>query len=163
MNTHSTLFPISPFCYLHLTALRTGRIQAIFAADLTAEANHQDVTVQADLIKQKQPTWTGEFAELNYGRMDPLMYSTLTTNHPVDLTRYQVAASFCGRGGVIHSGGEKSANDLRDAVRAGVINKRGGGAGVLARRETFQAPVDRGIAFLHAIQDVFLDQRVTLA
>ena len=151
------------FCYLHPKALHSGHSQAIFAADLTAEANHQGITIQADLIKQKQPTWTGGFTALNYGKTDPRMYSTLSSSHPIDLTRYQVAASYCGRGGVIHSGGEKSNNDLRDAVRAAVINKRGGGMGMLAGRKTFQAPLDSGIAVLRAIQDVYLDSDVTIA
>ena len=153
------------FCYLHPRALAKGGDSMIFAADLTGEANHQGVTIAADFIKQKQPLWTGGYRALQpgYGRYDPRMYESLTTGHPIDLTRYQVLLSFAGRVGVIHSGGAKSSDSMRQAVRAAVINKRGGGMGLLAGRTVFQQPLAEGINLLKAVQSVYMDRTITVA
>ncbi len=153
------------FCYLHPRALNVEGKEIVFAADLTAEANHQGVTIGADLIKQKQPLWTGGYAALGpgYGKTDERIYTTLSTPHPIDLTRYQVLLGYCGRAGLIHSGGAKGDNDIQAVVRSAVINKRGGGMGMLAGRKAFQVPVVRGVQLLHAIQDVYLDKSISLA
>ena len=151
------------FCYLHPAIFK--RDDLLFAADLTAEANHQGITIGADLIKQKQPRWTGGYRTLGegYGRAVPAMYEKLTTAHPIDLTRYQVILNYCGRSGLIHSGGERSGNPLQSAVRAAVINKRGGGMGLIAGRKAFQAPRADGVKLLHAIQDIYLNPNVSVA
>ena len=151
------------FCYLHPKLFKGQDL--IFAADLTAEADHQGVTVEADLIKQKQPRWTGGFQAVgeDYGKTAAQMYTDLTTSHPIDLTRYQVLMNYCGRSGLIHSGGERTGNALKSAVRAAVINKRGGGMGLIAGRKAFQAPLKEGARLLHAIQDVYLSPDVTVA
>ena len=153
------------FCYLHPRALAKGGRRMIFAADLTSEANHQGVTIEADFIKQKQPLYPGGTRALQpeHCEMDRRVYSELSTAHPIDLTRYQVLLAYCGRGGVIHSGGASSTDSLRQAVRAAVINKRGGGVGLLAGRKVFQQPLSRGVALLHAVQDIYLNARVSLA
>ena len=153
------------FCYLHPRALAKGGHDIIFAADLTGEANHQGLTIEADFVKQKQPLRSHGISALQpgYCRMDGRMYAELSTGHPIDLTRYQVLLSYCGRGGVIHSGGASSMDGLQQAVRAAVVNKRGGGMGLLAGRKAFQRPLSEGVALLHAIQDVYLDARVTVA
>ena len=153
------------FCYLHPVALKGGGDDMIFAADLTAEANHQGVTIEADLIKQKQPLFTEGYKRLppGYGKWDESIYSKLSSEHPIDLTRYQVALGYFGRSGLIHSGGASGGDDLRQVVRAAVINKRGGGMGLLAGRKAFQAPLARGVALLRAIQDVYLSNAVTIA
>ena len=151
------------FCYLHPGLFKKQDL--LFAADLTAEAIHQGVTIGADLIKQKQPRSTGGFKAMgdSYGRTVPAMYQELTTSHPIDLTRYQLLLGYRGRSGLIHSGGERSGNALRSAVRAAVINKRGGGMGLIAGRKAFQAPLAEGVRLLHAIQDVYLSPDVTVA
>ena len=153
------------FCYLHPRALNAAGKEMIFAADLTAEANHQGVTIGADLIKQKQPHWTGGYELLGpgYGKTDERMYTELGTSHPIDLTRYQLLLGYCGRAGLIHSGGATGDNDIQAAVRSAVINKRGGGMGLLAGRKAFQVPMARGVELLHAIQDVYLNESITLA
>ncbi len=153
------------FSYLHPTALQKGGDGIIYSADLTAEANHQAVTVQADLIKQKQPLWTGGANALgaDYGPMDTRMSQELCSSHPIDLTRYQVLACYAGGIGLIHSGGAKGEDDLVQSVRAAVINKRGGGVGLIAGRKVFQKPLAEGVQLLHAIQDVYLNPDVTVA
>ena len=153
------------FCYLHPRALSTGGKSIIFSADLTGEANHQGVTIEADLIKQKQPLRADGLLALqpHYGRTDTRVYEALLSSHPIDLTRYQVLLSYCGRGGVIHSGGERSTDSVRQAVRAAVVNKRGGGMGLLVGRKAFQCRLPEGIALLHAVQDVYLNPQVTVA
>ncbi|MGH9644461.1 MAG: class I fructose-bisphosphate aldolase, partial [Terriglobales bacterium] len=139
------------------------------AADLTGQANHLGVTIQADIIKQKLPTCNGGFLALNsgdsqYGKLDKRMYSELSTDHPIDLTRYQVANCYMGRSGLINSGGASSgASDLADAVKTAVINKRAGGTGLISGRKAFQRPMPEGISLLHAIQDVYLCPEVTIA
>ncbi len=153
------------FCYLHPRALLAGGKDIIFAADLTGEANHQGATIGADFIKQKQPLFGSGLRALQpgYGRTDERLYPTLIAGHPIDLTRYQVMLSYAGRCGVIHSGGASSPDSLRQALRAAVVNKRGGGMGLLAGRKVFQKPLSDGVALLHAIQDVYLDPSVTVA
>jgi len=138
------------------------------AADLTGQANHLGVTIQADIIKQKLPERNGGFNVLNmessYGKTNPKIYSELTTDHPVDLVRYQVANCFMGRAGLINSGGEsKGAGDLADAVRTSVVNKRGGGTGLISGRKAFQRPMKDGVELLNAIQDVYLTKEITVA
>ncbi|MCY3629479.1 MAG: class I fructose-bisphosphate aldolase [Bacteroidota bacterium] len=153
------------FSYLHPTALQKGGDDIIYSADLTAEANHQAATVQADLIKQKQPLWTGGADALgtDYGPVDMQTPKKLSSPHPIDLTRYQVLACYAGGIGLIHSGGAKGQNDLLQSVRAAVINKRGGGGGLLAGRKVFQQPLAEGVRLLHAIQDVYRNPDVTVA
>ena len=151
------------FCYLHPKLF--GPQDCLFAADLTAEANHQGITIGADLIKQKQPRRTGGYQAMgeNYGPAQSANSEPLTTKHPIDLTRYQVLLNYSGRVGLIHSGGERSSNAVKSAVRAAVINKRGGGIGLIAGRKAFQAPLAEGVQLLHAIQDVYLSPEVTVA
>ena len=156
------------FCYLHPVALKTDGDALIFTADLTAQANHLGVTIEADLIKQKQPLASNGYRTLRtrdpaYGKLDERIYTELSTDHPIDLTRYQVANGYMGRCGLIHSGGASGKDNLRQAVRAAVVNKRGGGMGLLAGRKAFQAPMAEGVALLHAIQDVYLNDAVTVA
>ena len=153
------------FSYLHPTALQKGVDEIIYSADLTAEANHQAATVQADLIKQKQPLWTGGAGALgaDYGPVDMQTPKELSSSHPIDLTRYQVLACYAGGIGLIHSGGAKGKDDLLQSVRAAVINKRGGGGGLLAGRKVFQQPLAEGVRLLHAIQDVYRNPDVTVA
>ncbi len=148
------------FCYLHPKAL--GRDGLLFAADLTAEANHLGVTIEADFIKQKQPTHKDGFSSVKerYQGVYRRYPQHLLTDHPIDLTRYQVALGYEGRAGLLHSGGPSNGNDLRAAVRAAVINKRGGGIGMLAGRKAFQVPIGRGVELLHAVQDVYLSSSV---
>ena len=156
------------FCYLHPRALTTDGDPLIFTADLTAQANHLGVTIEADLIKQKQPLTNAGYRALRtrdpaYGKLDERIYTELSTDHPIDLTRYQVANGYLGRCGLIHSGGAAEGDVLRQAVRTAVINKRGGGMGLLAGRKAFQAPMREGVALLHTIQDVYLNDAVTVA
>ncbi|NNE65083.1 MAG: class I fructose-bisphosphate aldolase [Pyrinomonadaceae bacterium] len=156
------------WCYLRNSAFKTDEGNFHAAADLTGQANHLGVTIQADIIKQKLPTNNGGYNALNmessYGKTNPLVYDELTTDHPVDLVRYQVANNYMGRCGLINSGGEsKGAGDLEAAVRTAVINKRGGGTGLISGRKAFQKPTDEGVALLNAIQDVYLSEDVTVA
>ncbi len=133
------------------------------AADLTGQANHLAATIDADIIKQKQATTNGGFTAIKFGKTHPGMYEKLTTDHPVDLVRYQVANCYVGRVGMINSGGASGENDLQQAVRTAVINKRAGGMGLISGRKAFQKPMQDGVALLNAIQDVYLDQGVTIA
>ena len=138
------------------------------AADLTGQANHLGVTIQADIIKQKLPERNGGYTMLNaagsYGKTHPKIYSELTTDHPIDLVRYQVANCYMGRCGLINSGGEsKGASDTADAVRTAVINKRGGGTGLISGRKAFQRPMTEGVELLNSIQDVYLSEEITVA
>jgi fructose-bisphosphate aldolase, class I len=149
------------FCYLHNPAFRRNGIDYVLAADLTGQANHLGVTIQADLIKQKLPAVDGGFHALSHPLGDA--HAGLTRSHPVDLTRYQVANAYMGRAGRISSGGGSGGDDLRDAVRTAVINKRAGGMGLLAGRKAFQRPLQEGIKMIRAIQEVYLDPRVSIA
>src|SRR5580704_10677235 len=152
------------WCYLRNAAFKTKEADYHLSADLTGQANHLGVTIEADIIKQKQPVNNGGYNALSFGKTDPLVYSKLTTDHPIDLTRWQVANCYAGRIGLINSGGEsKGADDLAQAVRTAVINKRAGGAGLIVGRKAFQRPIEEGAALIHAVQDVYLDQSVTIA
>ncbi len=152
------------WCYLRNAAFKTKEADYHLAADLTGQANHIGVTIEADLIKQKQPENNGGYTALNFGKTDPLVYEQLTTDNPIDLTRWQVVNCYAGRIGLINSGGEsKGADDLAQAVRTAVINKRAGGTGLIVGRKAFQRPLPEGVELLHAVQDVFLDPSVTIA
>ena len=150
--------------YLRNPAFKTAEIDFHLSADLTGQANYLGVTIEADIIKQKQAENNGGYNAVNFGKTDARVYSELTTDHPIDLTRWQVANCYAGRIGLINSGGEsKGDSDLSQAVRTAVINKRAGGQGLIVGRKAFQRPMDEGAALIHAIQDVFLDPLVTLA
>ncbi len=156
------------WCYLRNPAFKTKEADFHTSADLTGQANHLGVTIQADIIKQKLPTNNGGFKALNvessYGKTSPLIYEKLTTDNPIDLVRYQVANCYMGRCGLINSGGEsKGESDLADAVRTAVINKRGGGMGLISGRKAFQRPLKEGVELLNAIQDVYLSREITVA
>ena len=133
------------------------------SADLSGQANHLAATLNADIVKQKMAVNNGGYNALKFGKTHPKVYSDLTSDHPIDLVRYQVANCFMGRAGMINSGGESGNNDLHDAVRTAVINKRAGGMGLISGRKAFQKPMQEGVALLHAIQDVYLAAQVTVA
>ena len=134
------------------------------AADLTAQANHLGVTIQADIIKQKLPVNNGGFNAIEFGKTSPLVYEQLSSDHPIDLCRYQVANCYMGRMGLINSGGPSAGeSDLADAVRTAVVNKRAGGIGLISGRKAFQRPLAEGVELLNAIQDVYLEPGVTIA
>jgi len=133
------------------------------AADLTGQANHLAATIEADIVKQKQATCNGGFNAIGFGKTHPKVYSELTSDHPIDLVRYQVASCFMGRAGMINSGGASGENDLAQAVRTAVINKRAGGMGLISGRKAFQRPMAEGVRLLNAIQDVYLSRDVTVA
>jgi class I fructose-bisphosphate aldolase len=150
--------------YLRNPAFVVDGVDYHLSADLTGQANHLGVTIEADLIKQKHAENNGGYLAVGFGKTDPLVYDELTTPHPVDLTRWQVVNCYAGRVGLINSGGEsKGDSDLAQAVRTAVINKRAGGQGLIVGRKAFQRPIDDGTALVHAIQDVFLDGSVTIA
>ncbi|HEV8063439.1 MAG TPA: class I fructose-bisphosphate aldolase [Acidimicrobiales bacterium] len=152
------------WCYLRNPAFSTPEADYHLAADLTGQANHIGVTIEADLIKQKQPVNNGGYNALKFGKTDPLVYSQLTTDNPIDLTRWQVVNCYAGKIGLINSGGEsKGASDLAQAVRTAVINKRAGGMGLIVGRKAFQRPLDEGIGLVNAVQDVFLDASIDVA
>jgi class I fructose-bisphosphate aldolase len=156
------------WCYLRNSKFKGKDGDMHDAADLTGQANHLGVTIQADIIKQKLPTKNGGYNMLNvessYGKTNPKIYTDLTSDNPIDLVRYQVANCYMGRCGLINSGGEsKGAGDLADAVRTAVINKRGGGTGLISGRKAFQRPMAEGVELLNAIQDVYLTKEVTVA
>jgi fructose-bisphosphate aldolase, class I len=152
------------WCYLRNPAFKTPEADYHLAADLTGQANHLGVTLEADLIKQKQPENNGGYNALHFGKTDPLVYDQLTSDNPIDWTRWQVLNCYGGRIGLINSGGEsKGAHDLAQAVRTAVINKRAGGTGLIVGRKAFQRPMAEGVELLHAVQDVFLDSSVTIA
>jgi class I fructose-bisphosphate aldolase len=152
------------WCYLRNAAFKKDGVDYSLAADLTGQANHLGVTIQADIIKQKLPTTNGGYTALKFGKTSDLVYSKLTSAHPIDLCRYQVLNCYSGRVGLINSGGESiGAADLADAVRTAVINKRAGGTGLISGRKAFQRPMHDGIHLLNAIQDVYLDEQITVA
>ena len=153
------------WCYLRNSAFKQGDVDYHAAADLTGQANHMGVTIEADIIKQKLPTTNGGFNALeNYGRTNKAVYDVLTSDHPIDLCRWQVVNNYMGRIGLINSGGEsKGASDLVEAVRTAVINKRAGGIGLISGRKAFQRPMAEGVELLNAIQDVYLDGSITVA
>ena len=152
------------WCYLRNPAFKTADEDFHTATDLTGQANHLGVTIEADIIKQKAPdTAASGFDTLKFGKSDPRMYSELMTDHPIDMTRYQVAHCYMGRIPLINSGGASGANDLHDAVSTAVVNKRAGGAGLISGRKSFQRPMKEGVELLNAIQDVYLCDEIGLA
>lgn len=152
------------WCYLRNNAFKTDAADFHTSADLTGQANHLGVTLGADIIKQKLPTNNGGYKAVKFGKTHEKVYSEMTTDHPIDLCRYQLANCYMGKIGLINSGGEsKGATDLSDAVKTAVINKRAGGMGLIAGRKAFQKPWKEGLALVNAIQDVYLDSRVTIA
>ncbi|UCE21857.1 MAG: fructose-bisphosphate aldolase, partial [Candidatus Aminicenantes bacterium] len=151
------------WCYLRNPAFEKDGVDYHSSADLTGQANYLGATIEADIIKQKQPTNNGGFLALDFGKTHPLMYDKLTTSHPIDLTRYQVANCFMGRVGLINSGGASGKDDLQEAVKTAVINKRAGGMGLILGRKAFQRPMKEGIEIIHAVQDVYLSKEVTVA
>jgi len=151
------------WCYLRNAHFKTKQQDYHTAADLTGQANYLGVSLQADLIKQKLPTCNGGFPAVDFGRTHPDVYERLTSDHPIDLTRYQVANCFMGRSGLINSGGPAGDNDLQQVIKSAVINKRAGGMGLISGRKTFQKPMQEGIRLFHAIQDVYLDEDITVA
>jgi fructose-bisphosphate aldolase, class I len=152
------------WCYLRNPAFKTKDADYHTAADLTGQANHLGVTIEADIIKQKLPETNGGYTAVNFGKTHKKVYSDLTSENPIDLTRYQLANCYMGRVGLINSGGEsKGESDLKDAVRTAVINKRAGGMGLISGRKAFQRPMNEGVGLLHAIQDVYLSRDVTIA
>ncbi|MBD1261451.1 class I fructose-bisphosphate aldolase [Maribacter polysiphoniae] len=151
------------WCYLRNDAFKKDKDYSV-SADLTGQANHLGVTIEADIIKQKQPTNNGGFLAFdNFGKTNELVYSKLTTDHPIDLTRYQVANCYMGRAGLINSGGASGKDDFVGAARTAVINKRAGGMGLISGRKAFQRPMKEGVKLLHLIQDVYLDESITIA
>ena len=152
------------WCYLRNSAFKTKETDYHLSADLTGQANHLGVTIEADIIKQKLPENNGGYNALNFGKTHKKVYSDLTSDHPIDLTRYQVANCYMGRAGLINSGGASAGeSDLKEAVRTAVINKRAGGTGLISGRKAFQRPMQEGVALLNAIQDVYLTKEVTIA
>ena len=152
------------WCYIRNNAFKKDGVDYHTAADLTAQANHLGVTIQADIIKQKLPTNNGGYTALNYGKTHKKVYEELTTEHPIDLCRYQVANCYMGRVGLINSGGEsKGATDLQEAVITAVVNKRAGGMGLISGRKAFQKPMNEGVDLLNNIQDVYLDNSISIA
>ncbi len=151
------------WAYLRNKAFKTPEKDYHVAADLTGQANYLGATIEADIIKQKQPENNGGFIALKFGKTHPKMYEELMSDHPIDLTRYQVANCYMGRIGLINSGGPSGKNDLQQAVKTAVINKRAGGMGLITGRKAFQKPMKEGVELLHAIQDVYLNKDITIA
>ncbi len=156
------------WCYMRNSGFKVDGVNHESSADLTGQANHIGATIEADILKQKQPEQNGGYKALNsgnssYGKLDERIYTELSSDHPIDLTRYQVANGYMGRAGLINSGGASGSNDLQQAVRTAVINKRAGGMGLISGRKAFQRPMKDGIGILNTIQDVYLNDEVTIA
>ena len=151
------------WAYLRNAGFKKEGVDYHVAADLTGQANHLAATIEADIVKQKQATNNGGYTAINFGKTHPKVYAELTSEHPIDLVRYQVANCYMGRAGMINSGGASGENDLAQAVRTAVINKRAGGMGLISGRKAFQRPMTEGVQLLNAIQDVYLSREVTLA
>ena len=152
------------WCYTRNSGFKKDGVDYHTSADLSSQANHLGVTIQADIIKQKLPTNNGGYTAVNFGKTHPKVYSELTTDHPIDLTRYQVANCYMGKIGLINSGGASGgASDLAEAVETAVINKRAGGHGLILGRKAFQRPMNEGIELLQAVQDVYIDETITIA
>jgi class I fructose-bisphosphate aldolase len=151
------------WAYLRNEEFRTKAKNYEEAADLTGQANYLGVTIEADIVKQKQATTNGGFVDLKFGKTSEKVYTELTTEHPIDLVRYQVLNCFMGRAGLINSGGPSRGNDFADAARIAIINKRAGGMGVISGRKAFERPMEEGVKLLHLIQDVYLDTTITVA
>jgi class I fructose-bisphosphate aldolase len=162
-HAHSLGMATILWAYLRNPAFKTADKDYHVAADLTGQANHLAVTINADIVKQKMAENNGGYNAIKFGKTSPKVYSELTTDHPIDLVRYQVANCYMGRVGMINSGGESGKNDLQQAVRTAVINKRAGGMGLISGRKAFQKPMKDGIALLNAIQDVYASKDVTVA
>jgi class I fructose-bisphosphate aldolase len=161
---HELGMPTILWCYTRNNAFKVDGVDYHTSADLTGQANHLGVTIQADIIKQKLPTNNGGYLATKHGKTSKLVYEKLTSDHPIDLCRYQVLNCYSGRIGLINSGGEsKGASDLAEAVETAVINKRAGGMGLILGRKAFQRPFKDGVAMLNAIQDVYLDNSITIA
>lgn len=151
------------WCYLRNPAFKTGDADYHVAADLSGQANHLGVTIEADIIKQKMAENNGGFNAVKVGKGHPKIYSDLTSDHPIDLVRYQLANCYMGRIGLINSGGASGDNDMQQAIRTAVINKRAGGMGLISGRKAFQRPMAEGVEILNSIQDVYLDNSITVA
>ena len=152
------------WCYVRNPEFSVNGVNYETSADLTGQANHMGVTIEADIIKQKLPESNDGYGAVGFGRTSPLVYSELTSDHPIDLTRWQVANCYMGRAGLINSGGAASgAGDIEQAVRTAVINKRAGGMGLISGRKSFQRPMSEGVELLNTIQDVYLDESITIA
>jgi class I fructose-bisphosphate aldolase len=156
------------WCYLRNPAFKVAGQDYHASADLTGQANHLGATIQADIVKQKLPDSDGGYKALNaeaggFGKFSEKMYTDLSSDHPIDLTRYQVANQYMGRVGLINSGGASGKTDLADAVKTAVINKRAGGLGLISGRKAFQRPIADGVELLNAIQNVYLEKGVTIA
>ena len=162
-HAHSLGMATILWAYLRNPAFKTADKDYHVAADLTGQANHLAVTINADIVKQKMAENNGGYNAIKFGKTSPKVYSELTTDHPIDLVRYQVANCYMGRAGLINSGGESGKDDLQQAVRTAVINKRAGGMGLILGRKAFQKPLPDGIALLNAVQDVYLAKDVTVA
>ena len=163
-EAHSLGMATVLWCYTRNNAFKKDGVNYETATDITGQANHIGVTIQADIVKQKMPTVNGGFTAINFSKSDPLMYSKLTTDHPIDMCRYQVANGYMGRAGLINSGGESlGADDLADTVKHAVINKRAGGTGLIVGRRAFQKPFKDGVELLHMVQDVYLDKDIDIA
>lgn len=151
------------WCYLRNSAFKKDGVDYHVAADTTAQANHLGVTIEADIIKQKLPENNGGFKAIGFGKFSSKMYGELVTDHPIDLVRWQVANNYMGRAGLINSGGASGKNDFAEAVFTAVVNKRGGGMGLISGRKAFQRPMSEGVKLLNHIQDVYLDKSITVA
>ncbi len=163
-EAHSLGMATILWCYTRNSGFKVDGVDYHTSADLSSQANHLGVTIQADIIKQKMPTNNGGYLATKHGKTHDKVYSELTTNHPIDLTRYQVANCYMGRAGLINSGGEsKGQGDIEEAVSTAVINKRAGGSGLILGRKAFQKPFAEGVQLLNSVQDVYLDNLVTIA
>lgn len=151
------------WAYVRNNAFKVGAVNYEASADLTGQANHLAATIETDIVKQKQPENNGGYTAVKFGKTSEKVYSQLTSDHPIDLTRYQVANCYMGRAGLINSGGASGKDDLAQAVRTAVINKRAGGMGLISGRKSFQKPMQEGVELLNAIQDVYLSSQITIA
>jgi class I fructose-bisphosphate aldolase len=151
------------WAYLRNSVFKKDGVDYHTAADLTGQANHLAATIEADIVKQKQAETNGGYKAIGFGHTNDKVYTQLTSDHPIDLVRYQVANCYMGRAGLINSGGSSGKNDLAQAVRTAVINKRAGGMGLISGRKAFQRSMAEGVELLHAIQDVYLAKEVTIA
>ena len=162
-RAHELGLPTVLWCYLRNEAFKTKEKDYHVAADLTGQANHLGVTIEADIIKQKLPECNGGFDALKFGKTSKKVYTELSTENPIDLTRYQVISNYMGRAGLINSGGASGANDFEEAAKTAVINKRAGGMGLISGRKAFQRPMAEGVKLLNIIQDVYLEKEITVA
>jgi len=152
------------WCYLRNSAFKTAEKDYHVSADLTGQGNHLGVTIGADIIKQKLPENNGGYTALKFGKTHKNVYDKLSSDHPIDLTRYQVANCYMGRAGLINSGGASGGeSDMAEAVKTAVINKRAGGMGLILGRKAFQRPMNEGVEIIHSVQDVYLEEQVTIA